>query len=197
MAASQMFCFSSNCRPSDLSRFGIQSSDGLFAEIGIPGHSLRVHDDVVRLDRRTRKVVLRDDDLGVLSFRPRERPERIRPGRAGAQIDRAEELREPLLGLPQCLAARREQPSLRSLNDVQREARIRIGRHPLQHGHEFSRIVFRFDDAFERVADNTGEQAGLLIVGAGHAHQPLGICELGGQILRAAQGQRAGDGLAR
>ena len=182
---------------SDLCRPGIESSDILLAKIRIPNDSLRVHDHVVRLDHGARKVVLRDDDLSVLPLGSRERLERIRPGRGGAQIDRAEELREPLLRLPQCLSAGRHQPAGRSFLHVQRKTRIRIRRHPLQHGHEFSRIVSGFDDAFERVADDAREQAGLLIVGTGHAHQPLRVRELGGQILRVAQGQIAGDGLAR
>ena len=176
---------------------GIEPSDIVFAEIGVPRHSLRIHDDVVRLDDRPRKVVFRDDDLRVFPLGSRECLERIRPCRAGAQIDRAEEFGHPLPGLPERLAARLEQPSGRSFLHVQRKTRICIRRHPLQHFHHLSRVVLGFDDAFERVADDTREQRGLLIVGARHARQPLRIRELGGEVFRLVQGEIGGDSRVR
>jgi hypothetical protein len=60
----------------DLRRLRIELAEDLLAEARIPRHPRRVDDDVVRLARAFRQVVLGVDDARRLAGRPRQRRER-------------------------------------------------------------------------------------------------------------------------
>ncbi len=53
-----------------------------------------------------------------------------------------------------------------------------VGRHPVDDVDQALGVVGRLHDAFERVAADAVEQELLLLLGAGHAVQPLGIGEM-------------------
>ena len=103
------------------------------------------------------------------------------PGRLLAQIDAG----EPFRGLPAAsaafnIASRSAGEPLR----LQRSAAGIIEAHPTENFHEFVGVMRRPHDALQRVAAGTIEQEAFLLVRARHAHQPFGIGEMGGQVLR-------------
>src|SRR5262249_11347348 len=70
-------------------RLDVDAPDELLAEARVPGIPLVIDDDIVRLDRFARQVVLGIDDAGGAAGRSRERLELVGPlaGLARAEID--------------------------------------------------------------------------------------------------------------
>src|SRR5262249_43158541 len=70
----------------DLARARVELAQRLLAEVRVPGDTVSVHDDVVRLDGRPRQVVLGDDDARSASRRAGQRLQRVLPARRRALI---------------------------------------------------------------------------------------------------------------
>ena len=170
----------------DRAALRIEPSKELFAEIGKPHRARFIDDDVVRLDRFPRKVVLRDDDTRGVAHRTRERLERIRPGRACVQVDACQ-----VLG--QVVGARAEAPhQIRRAHAplrVERKALVRIARHPLENPSELVHAVRRSERSLECVAVRAAEELFFLVLRARNACEPFRVGELRTEVRCLAQRQ--------
>ena len=159
--------------------------------MGEPDHAVGIDDGVVRLDLLPRQIIFGDDDAGRASGRARQRLERIVPHFVFAEIDRGEVLRHRLHARRLAeVAAGFAQEALRMLR---RAARIVAG-HPVEHLHEFRRVMVGVHDAVEVVTADAIEQRFLLRVGSGEARKPFRIGELLGQVLGRPQLDVGGRG---
>ena len=132
--------------------------------------------NVMRRDRLARQIVFGDDDMGGAAFGPRQRFQFVIPDRAVAQIYRRQ-IGGKLGDNGGINFDRRDAHLHPGLDRI-----VGVARHALQYGHELFGIECRTDDSLQRVAAHALHQRPLLFGRAGHAHEPLGVGELGGKI---------------
>src|SRR5437867_4630792 len=150
------------------------------AKVGVPSVAFAIGHHIVRLDQRSRQIILGDDHMRRLAGEPRQRLERKRPRRLLTQIDGGKPFRRlpaapSAFNIPSCRAGQ----ALR----FQRRAAGIVEAHAPDDVHETVGIVGRLHDAFQRVASGAVKKKILLLVAARNAQEPFRIGEMGGKIL--------------
>ena len=157
----------------------IEFAEEILDKIRIPDVALCVGAHVMRRDGFARQLIFGDDDVGGAAFGPRQRLQFVRPRRTAAQIDGREISGELAHQIVAYVAFGK--PGLHTrLRRV-----VGVLRHALEHGNKRLGVVGRTHDALERVAAHALDQRPLLLGRARHAHEPLGIGELRGEIGRS------------
>jgi len=119
----------------------------------------------------------------------------VLPCSAFAKIHVGHERSLTLASQAAALATIFEQPLSLALLRFQRCGLVGVGAHALHHLDKFSRRVARACDEIQAMAVDAVEQKTLLVVRSGHAHQPLSIRKLRGEVFGAVDFQIGGGGL--
>ncbi len=180
-----------------LARLRVELAERLLAEVAEPRDAIRIHDDVMRLDRLAWQVVLGDDHARAAPARAGKRLQVVLPRGRAAEVHAREELGE-LLPRALALFATDLHESLGTPRlDVQRRALVDVGAHPLDDLQEAGGVVRAPRGPLERVAVDAAEEGELLRVGPRHAEEPVGVGQLRGEVLGPPELEVGGRGLLR
>ena len=167
----------------DLAGLGIEPAEILLAETGEPGDAVLIDDHVMRRDFLARQVVFGIDHAGRPAASAAARFSAHISIARGAEIDRAEILRDGAIDLDAVFAA--VLPSGARPGAIADGSAGSAAHSPAcaaGSGSETVGVVFRAHDALDPVAADAIEQLSLLRIGAGDAFEPFDVRQLGGEV---------------